>query len=101
MITIGLHVSFGIRVFSGCMPSGVIALSYGSSVFSIGRNLYTVLYSGCIIPPAVRKHSFFFTTSPAFIICILLNADLTIGSTSGLKNIWCSKCESPTISSQI
>ena len=71
MITIGLHVSFGIRVFSGCMPSGVIALSYGSSVFSIGRNLYTVLYSGCI-----NLHSHLFSTpSPGFIICRLFDDD--------------------------
>ena len=43
-----VHDSFWIMVFSGYMPSSGIAGSYGSSNFNFLRNLYSVLYSGCI-----------------------------------------------------
>ena len=33
-VNIGVHVSFGIMVFSGYVPRSGIARSYGSSVFS-------------------------------------------------------------------
>ena len=42
----GVHVSFQIRVFPGCMSRSGIAGSYGNSVFSFLRSLFSVLYSG-------------------------------------------------------
>ena len=46
-VNIGVPVSFQIMVFSGQMPTNVIAESCSSSIFNFLRSFYTVFHSSC------------------------------------------------------
>ena len=46
-MTMQVHVSFLRKLLSGYMPKSGVAGSYGSSMYSFLRSIYTVLHSGC------------------------------------------------------
>ena len=79
-MTTGVHVSLSLLVSSVCMPSSGMVGSYGCSISSILRNLYTVLHVAvlvCIPTNSVRRFPFLHTLQHLLFVDFLMAAILT------------------------
>jgi len=72
-MNIGVHVSFGINIFSRYVPSSGITESCGHTVFWGTSMLFSIVAAPTSSPPTVQEGSLFSTPSLAFIICRLFN----------------------------
>ena len=76
----GVHVSLSILASLVCMPSSGMVGSYGCSISSILRNLYTVLHVAvlvCIPTNSVRRFPFLHTLQHLLFVDFLMAAILT------------------------
>ena len=76
-VDLGVHVSFCIMIFSGCMPSSGITGSYFYLVLVFLRNLHTVLQSDWLhqftFSPTAQESSLVSVSGAAFIVCTVFD----------------------------
>ena len=102
-MNIGVHVSFGLIVFSGYMPRSGIAESHGKSIFSFIRNLHAVFHRGCTnlyyyqqctkIPCFPHPHQpllllAFLMTAPSKVICSFVVLICILQMTKDIEHIF-------------
>ena len=69
------HLSFSVNVLSRYMPRSGVAGSYAGSMFSFWGTsiLFSIVVVPIYIPTNSEGVSLFFTPSPAFVVCFLVN----------------------------